>query len=288
MNITTSNHRVLLGLVLLALLSGCSTIISSATGGFASALSSGILNQNDLETVRDGAPAYLLLVDGFISENPENEALLIAGAELYGAYAGAFVDSAERSRRLAGRAKDYGQRALCQRSEALCLAIGQRHEEFVAALESVAVDDLEALYSFASSWATWIQLHSGDWNAIADLPKVESAMERVVTLDPHFRDGWPQLYLGVLNTQLPPAYGGKPERGRAYFEEALIRSDRQNLMVYVLFAQQYARLVFDQALHDRLLEEALLRESSAPGLTLINTLAKKRAQLLLAESGEFF
>jgi hypothetical protein len=285
--------RSLLRLNLLILLtvvglSGCSRIVSSATSSFAGALSAGILNQDDLQTVRDGAPAYLLLVDGFIAENPNNEALLIAGADLYGSYAGAFVADEARAQRLAGRAKVYGLRALCQRSELLCQAVAEPHEQFVVALENASLDDLPALYGFAASWATWIQLHSGDWNAIADLPKVEAAMERVVVLNPDFQGGWPHLYLGVLNTQLPPAYGGKPEQGRGHFEQAIKMSDNRNLMAKVLFARQYARLVFNQELHDRLLREALAAEPNEPGLTLINVLAKKQAAELLAESPDYF
>ena len=279
--------RVGLVTVLLSL-TGCSQIISSATSGFANALSAGILNQNDLETVRDGAPAYLLLVDGFIAENPNNEALLLAGAELYSAYAGAFVSDPDRSRRLAARGRDYGLRALCLRSEEICSASAGRHEEFVAALESITEKDLPALYGYAASWATWIQINSGDWNAIAEIPKVEAAMRCVVKADPGFREGWPYLYLGVVTSQLPPAYGGKPDQGREYFKTALDLSDGKNLMVHVLYAEEYARLVFDQDLHDSLLSRVLASEAEGDGLTLINTLAKQRAATLLAESNEFF
>jgi len=272
----------------LASLSACGPIIRSATNGFAQSLSSGILNQNDIETVRDGAPAYLLLVDGFISENPDNEALLLAGAELYSSYAGAFVTDPERAKRLAVRAKEYSHRALCGRSEQLCDASRQPHEQWVAALRGTKSKDLPALFGFGASWATWIQVNSGDWNAVAEVPKVDAVMQRVIELDAEFREGWPQLYLGVLNTQLPPAYGGKPEVGRAFFETALELSDGSNLMVHVLFAQQYARLVFDQTLHDQLLSTALKKSPEQTGLTLINTLAQVQAEQLLAESPEYF
>lgn len=280
----------LVALVTLAvLLTGCSRLVSTATNSFANALSSGILNQDDLETVRDGAPAYLLLVDGFIAENPDNEALLLAGSELYGSYAGAFVDDPERSLRLANRSRSYALRALCNRSQALCDSVSGPHSEFVIALEGANdAAILPALYGFASAWATWIQINSGDWNAIADIPKVESAMRSVVDRAPQFRQGWPYLYLGVVTSQLPPAYGGKPEMGREYFETALKVSGRRNLMVHVLFASEYARLVFDQELHDELLNEVLEADADQPKLTLINVLAKQRARQLLATSADYF
>lgn len=279
--------RICVGLLILSL-GGCAKLVSTATNGFANALSAGILNQNDVETVRDGAPAYLLLVDGFISENPNNEALLLAGADLYSSYAGAFVNDPERSRRLAARGKEYGRRALCLRSAELCAAVEQPYSELVAALEGVKPGDLRALYGFAASWATWIQLNPGDWNAIAEIPKVEAAMRAVVASDDDFRQGWPYLYLGVVTSQLPPAFGGKPEQGREYFEAALNKSGRRNLMVHVMFAEEYARLVFDRELHDELLEEVVTAPVEQRDLTLINTLAKERAVRLLGDADEYF
>ena len=41
------------------------------------------LSRNDLATVRDGEPAYLLMIDGFIIKDPDNTDLLLAGARLY-------------------------------------------------------------------------------------------------------------------------------------------------------------------------------------------------------------
>lgn len=276
-------------LLSLVTLSGCSQIISRATDSFAGSLSAGILNQNDLETVRDGAPAYLLLVDGFISDNPDNEALLLAGADLYGSYAGAFVDEPVRAQRLSDRARQYAHRALCVRNEQLCDAMDEPFETFEAVLAAESDEaDVEALYGFGAAWATWIQINSADWNAIAEIPKVEAVMRRVTEISPSFRQGWPYLYLGVVTSQLPPAYGGKPDNARANFQQALELSDRRNLMVHVLFASEYARLVFDQPLHDELLSEVLEADVNEPGLTLINTLAQQRAKLLLEQSADYF
>ncbi len=290
LNMIDNGSRVRIGLALATVLSltACGTIVNSATSRFADSLSAGILGQDDIETVRAGLPAYLLLVDGFVSENPDSEPLLLAGAELYAAYAGGFVPEPERARRLAAKGVDYGRRALCLRSSVLCEALRQPQEQWLEALAQASEKDLPALFGYGASWATWIQANSDDWNAIAEVPKVEAIMIRILTLDEQYRDGWPQLYMGVLSTQLPPAYGGKPEQGRAYFERALELSERKNLMVHVMFASQYARLVFDQTLHDSLLREVLDADTGQSELTLINTLAKSQAAELLAGSSDYF
>src|SRR5690606_3072536 len=132
-----------------------------------------------------------------------------------------------------------------------------------------------------------IQTNASDWASIADIPKVQSLVERVVALDPGYQQGEPYMYLGVLATLRPASLGGKPEEGKAMFEKALAMSGGRNQMVRVLYAERYARLVFDQALHDRLLGEAIAADPHAPGLTLVNVLAQRRAKALLASGKEY-
>ena len=45
---------------------------------------------------------------------------------------------------------------------------------------------------------------------------------------------------------------------RQCFERAIEISEGKTLMAKVIYARQYARLVFDQELHDRLLQEVLV------------------------------
>ena len=71
---------------------GCASMVASAGSGLAGNLSIAIMNQDDPELVRDGAPAYLLMLDSFVQGSPDNEAVLRAAAELYSAYGVVFVD----------------------------------------------------------------------------------------------------------------------------------------------------------------------------------------------------
>jgi tetratricopeptide (TPR) repeat protein len=278
--------------IVLALLvssqAGCSLIMGRVTSGVADSLTVAVLEQDDPELVRDGAPAYLIALDGMIEGDPENVDLLMAGASLYGSYAGAFVDDPKRAAKLATRARRYGERALCVEKKGLCDLSERTFDDFVAALADVNQKDVPVLYSYGSSWAGWIQANSGDWAAIADLPKVQAVMEKVVELEPEVEDGQAYMYLGVLYTLRPASLGGKPEEGREAFERALEISNRRNLFVHVMYADQYARLVFDQELHDALLVEALEADPVEPGLTLINTIAQEQAAELLEDGKDYF
>jgi len=264
-------------------LTGCASVASHR---MADSIASAMLNQDDPATVLAGAPAYLLLLDGLILDRPHDRPLLIAGARLYQAYGSGLVQDPERARRLTARAREYARRAFCATAPDVCGAEAQAFEPFVAALAQVPRSDLAALYTYGVSWAGWIQVRTADWQALAELPRVEAVLERVIELDPGYDRGRAQLYLGVMRSQLPPAMGGKPEIGREHFELALRYSKGRDLMAKVEFARHYARLVFDRKLHDRLLQEVLAADPQEPDLTLSNVLAQQRARELLSD--EYF
>lgn len=266
------------------LLGGCVSF-----GNLADSLSNAILDQSDPQTVEDGVPAYLILLDAMIADNPGDEDLLLAGARLYGAYASAFASNPERMQRMAGRALEYARRAVCAEIESLCEAVARPADEYALAVARLDdKDDARYLYGLGAAWAGWIQAHAESWQAVAELPKVQASIERVLALDEAHDRGGAHLYMGVLLCLRPAALGGQPETGRRHFERALELSAGKNLMVKVLYARHYARLVFDRELHDRLLREVLAAPVEAPGLTLINTLAQRQAGELLATSAEYF
>ena len=161
-------------------------------------------------------------------------------------------------------------------------------DDFDLALGATRRRDVPVLYGFGAAWATSIQLRSGEWDAVAQLPKLEALMRRVAALEEDYDRGGAHLYLGVLATQRPESLGGHPEQGRRHFERAGELSLHRNLLVQVLFAQHYARLVFDRPLHDRLLNEVLAADPREPGLTLSNVIARRRAQDLLSSADDYF
>ncbi len=276
-------------LILLLTLAGCASLISSATSKMAASLSAGILNQNDPETVRTGAPAYLLMIDGFINDSPDDRQLLLSGSKLYGSYAGVFVKDEQRAGRLAQKAFNYALRALCEQRRSLCEQYNQPFDRFVSALsQDSRIEDVPYIYGLGTAWAGLVQARSKDWAAVADLPKITAIMEHVVSTQEGFDEGGAHVYLGVLLTLRPPSMGGKPDEAKAHFERAIALSHDKNLMTKILFAKHYARLVYDRALHDKLLNDVLTANPEAPGLTLMNVLAQAEAQELKKSANDYF
>ena len=162
---------------------------------------------------------------------------------------------------------------------------------------TLALDGSDDMYVAGHSYATWdgpggqapLHAHSGDWDNLADIAKVESLVKRLLDLDETYYYGSPHLAMGILKTLLPKALGGRPEEAKVHFEKAIELSEGKFLPAQVTFAQRYARLTFDRDLHDRLLKQVMETPVDiVPELTLINAMAKKQAAALLADADDYF
>ena len=270
------------------ILSGCGQLVSNAKQEFADDLSATMLQQNDPETVKQAVPAYLILVSSMIKGDPDNVELLISGSKLYGAYASVFVEDRGRQKRLSTVSFDYAHHAFCVHKPAACNIRELSYYEFEQSLTQFNKDDVHVLFALGSAWAGWLQANSADWNAVAELPRIKAIIQRVLELDPAINNGDAYLYMAVMQSFLPPAMGGKPELAKKNFEQAIKVSNGSNLMAKLLYAEKYARLVFDQELHDKLLEEVINARIENDESTLINSIAQHKAELLLAQSNEYF
>jgi len=271
-------------------LGGCAARIRSAVAGsLVEDVATATSRQDDVALVADAIPTVILLVEGLLESDPDNQKLLMSAAEVYTSF-GTLVepDDPARARNLYLRAKSYGLRALAQKTEIAPL-LGEPYPRFVHILDLLQPKDVPLVFWAASSWGAWIGMSTDSMTALAELPKVIALMEWIVEIDESFNFGSPHLFLGVYHSALPRALGGNPEKAHHHFSRALAISNRHALMTYVLMAKYYARQVFDRRLYESLLDEALSRPVDAvPELVLQNTAAQKHARQLLAEADEFF
>ncbi len=285
-----TNRIIKLALIILTLMSvsACSQLIANAKQEFAQDLSATILEFDDPETIKKAVPSYLVLISSMIKGDPDNPELLESGAQLYAAYASSFTDSSESKKALASRAFDYGSRAMCLRYSNICDFKSLTYFEFEKRLETVEKEQAESLFIFVSSWAGVIEANSSDWNAVAELPKVKAGLQRVLDTDETVNNGNAHLYMAVMESLLPPALGGKPEIAKQHFERAIEISQGENLMAKVMFADKYARMMFDRKLYDSLLQQVIDADIGPRQQILINTLAKQKAKILLQDADDYF
>ena len=267
-------------------LGGCASILSSFSSRMGDDLADAILNSNDIETVGEAIPAYLLLMDGLLNSSPNSVELLFAAARLNSSYS-IYTDAA-RAKVLNQKGFDLAMRAVCVSRSVLCDSHSSKFEEFIERIEGLKPKDIEVAYQLSVSWVSWIQVNSDDWNAIAQLGRVKALLMKLLELDETWDAGGPHLYMGALETLLPAAMGGRPEKGKYHLERAISLSEGKYLMAKVVYAEQYARLVFDKDLHDRLLRQVIDSDPIVDGMTLTNLLAQERAKILLGESDDYF
>ena len=281
-------RRLLAALFFVISLPGCASLVSNAASGFADNLTSAVLNQDDPATVRDGAPAYLLLLDSLIEGNPDSPDILAAAAQLYASYGAVFAREPERAARLTQRARGHGARALCLSFKASCQWQDVDYQAFVDSLSGLKPKHADYVLAYGVASLAYIRTHSDDWNALAELPHMEALLNRYLEIGEPSHAGAVYTYLGVLLTLRPPALGGEPEKGREYFERAIEATNGEDLSVKVEYARGYARLMYERELHDRLLREVLAANAVSDGYTLTNVLAQRDAVELLSSADDYF
>lgn len=271
---------------------GCSLLTSSATNDFGKNLKQVILNHNDPETVLEAIPSYLLLQESLLVKDPDNETLLMSTASLYSAYNTLLgSQDSKRKQRLSKKAFDLALHGACIHKDDFCKLNEKSFDIFTQIIDRSVLDnmgELDTVYGLGTSWINWIQANRSDWNAVAQLAQVKHLMNHVISVEEDYKNGEAFLYLAVMESIVPPALGGKPDVAKYNFEKALQLSNRKNLMVHVLYAKYYARMMFDRDKHDSLLTTVINAQADQQGFTLSNTLAKQQAKRLLQSADDYF
>ena len=209
----------------------------------ADGLSSAILNQDDPELVREGLPSYLLLLDSLARANPDSPATLSAAAQLYSAYGAALVDDPERAKLLTARARRYGRQALCASRKSTCELEGIRFDRYVEIIQSTGKGDIDALYSYSLSSLVWIRANSDSLTAIADLPKIEIALEHLIALGAGEYEASTCMYRGILHSLRSPALGGKPDVARDWVKRGIALAQGRDMRIKVEYTRGCAGMI---------------------------------------------
>jgi len=283
------------------MMSGCSMVINSFTEN----LSHAVKSSNDPQTIMQALPAYIVLLDGMLEGSPEDKELLLASVSLMNVYStllGAQPDLVEdlpeyqyqkiknQQKILTKKALQRAEKALCIQDDTLCNLTNTKYEALETRLATTNKDSIDTLYRMGTAWVSWLQVNTDDWNAMAQIAQIKLIMQTVVAYDENIDNANVHVYLGVLNSLIPSSLGGKPEIGKMHFESAIRISNESNLMAKVLYAEYYARLMFDEKLHEKLITEILSKENTehSDNHSLIDTLAIEKARNLQRSAVDYF
>jgi hypothetical protein len=245
--------------------------------------------QSDLRILREGMPAYLLLIDGMIQAWPDNEQLLIAASQSYSSFASLFVEDQDKeyANLLYGRGKQYALKSLEMRG--FKEPLQRPFDEFKEGLNRLGEKDVPYIFWTATCWANWIRLNLDSMEALSELPRVETMMQRVLDIDEGFYYGGAHIFMGIWFASRPKMAGGDLKKAQGHFLKALDLGQGKFLMAYVYYANYYARKMMDKDLFNSTLQKVLETPADiSPDLTLLNTVAKKKAQELLNRVEEYF
>ena len=263
--------------------------------------------ENDLQFVREAAPANLITLAGFLYNSPQSKHLLRSCAQGFPEYTFGFLeddleslpddDKHEAQRKaLSARATALYDRALGYSLRMIALEDKHFEEGFkkdVASTEAAAKkldkDSTAGLLFAGISLASAINLNRNDVGRVVDLPKAIAMIKRSYELDPKFHNSNAAMLLGVVYSSQGKAMGGNPELAKKYFDEAIANTGGKFLLIKVMFARFYAVVTQDRPLFESTLKEVLATPDDVlPEQRLANLIAKHRAQRYLAHAEEYF
>lgn len=274
------------------LLSGCSTSQLVARGA-SPLIDHGVTAMNretDLELARASIPANLKMIEALLLADPDSTAYRVQAAMGFYGYALGFVEADDRDRAAALylRARDHAQAAL-DREKVTPATLTGNAAELERALARLDARAVPALFWTASPWGKWIELQLDDPARLAELPRVEALMQRVLALDETYYHGGAHVFFGVYYGGRAPMFGGDFARAARHFDRAAELNRNQFLLVEVYRARYLLRQTGDRAAFHATLNRVLDAPASAdPDLNLANALAKKQATELLSQEEDLF
>lgn len=249
-----------------------------------------ISEESDPGLAEAAMASSLKLLEAAIRADRKNSRLLLMACRGYSGYALLFVPEGEdaRARVFYERARNYGLRAL--EADRRFAGLEQMPLE---KLEEVIIKcgrkDVPRLFWCAFAWGYWINLSRDKPAALAQLPKVEAIMKRVLALDETYFFGGPHLFFGTIYGSRTRMLGGDPDKAREHFDRNLSINGGRFLLAYYFYARYLAVQSQDRELFERMLRK--VTEASPdllPEQRLVNEVARKRAAELLARVDDYF
>lgn len=262
-------------LIAISALSGCSLNRTAArvTSGVIDKGLPSVFSQADAQYAKEALPANLQLMEILLKSDPENKTLLANAARGFCGYALMFLEdeSPERASGFYAKGEAYAARALKG-----------------AAPAAAKRTDVPPLFWNTFCKALYININKDKPEAVAELPTLEPAIEKLLQLDPSFYYNGPQSLMGAYYSLRPRMFGGDPDKAKKHFELALQGAGENFLLNRFLYAKMAAVAAQDQELFEKLLNSVLSAGPREGDTRLPDEVAKIKAKKLLEKKDELF
>lgn len=296
---------VVLGTLLaITSLCGCS-VRKLAVNKLGDALAGGgntFAGDDDPELVRQAIPFSLKLMESLLAESPDHRELLRATSSGFTQYAYAFVQqdadeleardfaSAEslriRARKLYLRARNYGLRGLEAAHPGFTNKLFHAPTNAVGLLKK---GDVPAVYWTAASWGALIALSKDDPTRVAEIPQMETLIDRAAALDADWGDGSIHSFLINYEMSRHGMPGDPALRAKHHFKRAVDLGKGRLAGPFVTYAEAVCVEKQDLKEFESLLGKALAIDPAAhPQFRLVNEVMQRRARWLLSRKEDLF
>jgi len=263
-------------------------ILSISCSSLLSGLSESLYMQKDTQLVKDGAPSYLLLIEGLIHSNPKKRDYLMLGIQLFSAYAGAFVKDEDRKKIFSDKTKEWSV-LLLRTYPKFVKYESAEFNEYEKWVDSLKKSDIPYVFWAANAWIMWIIENSDDMNAMLELPRARVIIDKIYEMDPSYYFGAPHLFYGIYYSILPEFAGGDLEKAKEEFNKALEYSKDKFLLTKLSYAEFYLKAKYDRDNYIKVLKEIVNTDlEKNPEMRLLNTLTQEQAKELLKNVNNFF
>ena len=236
----------------------------------------------DGQLALEGMPTFIVMVEGGLAQSPDDPQLLQIAAQLYSLYGSQLPENSERALILTQKAMDYA----IQAAEATLPGMESvRHMsflEFEKLLSRAEEQDVETLFILGSIWLEWIRVRQDELDGIADIPFVQTIMEKVVQLRPGYQSGTADAYLAFL-----ASLGSEDAHiVQEHFDNALRAAGNKNIMPRVLNAMWLIRSGDNSKSCTYLREAVSMTISDSSEFALFNGFARTKARQTLGKLQE--
>ena len=232
-----------------------------------------VFAQSDPQYVKEALPGNLQLMEILLQNDPANRKLLINAAQGFCGYALMFLEdeNPERASVFYIKGGAYASRVL----------------KGVTA-QNAKKKDVAPLFWQTFCKASYININRDKPDAVAELPGIEPAAEKILTLEPGYYYNGAQSILGAYYSIRPRILGGDPRKAKARFELALKGEGGSFLLNRFMYAKMAAVAAQDAELFDTLLNSVLAAEPKDGNTRLPDEVAKIKAKKLLEKKDELF
>jgi len=265
----------------------------TSCGSMFDKFTSSLFSQRDVKLIGNGAPAYLLLIEGLISAVPKNRGYLQIGIQTFSAYSEAFVDDPIRKKIFSEKCKDWGKRLLMTYPQFANFEkskdIEKKNRAFDSFLKNIKKRDVPYVFWASYSWIMWIMDNLDSVEALMDLGIVKQIIDRVYVVDGDFYYSAPHLFYAIFYAAFPKEIGGNIDKAKNEFDYVIEKNGDKLLMAKMSYAIFYLKPQNQKEEFKKVLKEILNYDLDLyPDNRLLNLITQDEANKLLNDIDNLF